>query len=78
MEDTMTDRYAHHDATREDLRIQAKWARRLAVVYAAALILLVAFVAASRMIAEPAPGLANAPTPHVAAGAITGSTRRAE
>jgi len=53
MEDTMTDRYAHHDATRDDLRIQAKWARRLAVVYAAALILLVAFVAASHMIADP-------------------------
>jgi len=74
----MTDRYPHHDATRDDLRIQAKWARRLAVVYAAALILLVAFVAASRMFAEPAPGLASAPVPHVTAGTITGSTRRAE
>ena len=74
----MTDRYPHHDATREDLRIQAKWARRLAVVYAAALILLVAFVAASHMLAEPAPGLASAPAPHVAAETVTGSTRRAE
>jgi hypothetical protein len=78
MEDTMTDSYPHHDATRDDLRIQATWARRLAVVYAAALILLVAFVAASHMLAEPAPGLANAPAPHVAAGTVTGSTRRAQ
>jgi hypothetical protein len=78
MEDTMTDRSPHHDATGEDLRIQAKWARRLAVVYAAALILLVAFVAASHMIAEPAPGLADGAAPHIAADAITGSTRRAE
>ena len=74
----MTDRYPHDDATLEDLRIQAKWARRLAVVYAAALILLVAFVAASHMIAEPAPGLANGAAPHIAAGAVTGSTRRTE
>jgi hypothetical protein len=73
----MTDRYPHHDATREDLRIQAKWARRLAVVYAAALILLVAFVAVSHMLAEPAPGFANDAAPHIA-GAVTESTRRAE
>jgi hypothetical protein len=80
MEDTMTDRYPHHDATREDVRIQATWARKLAMVYVAALLLLVAFVAGSRMLAEPqgSPDLASAPAPHVAGGAVTGSTRRAE
>ena len=80
MEDTMTDRYHDRDATREDLRIQATWARKLAIVYAAALLLLVAFVAGSRMFAEPkgSAGLASTPTPHVAAGAVTGSTRRTQ
>ena len=63
----MTDRFTTHDATREDLQIQTKWARRLAVVYGAALLLLVAFVAANRMLAESKaePGVASAPASYV-------------
>jgi hypothetical protein len=45
----MTGWFPQHDLGKEDLAVQAKWARRLAVVYASALLLLVAFVAASRM-----------------------------
>jgi hypothetical protein len=57
--------------SKEDLAIQAKWMRRLAVVYGAALLLLVAFLAANHMLADqkstadfasaPAPNLAHAP-----------------
>jgi hypothetical protein len=67
MEDIiMTGWFPQHDLGKEELAVQAKWARTLAVVYGAALLLLVAFVAASRMVAEPAPGLASATAPHVA------------
>ena len=63
----MTDHFPTHDTTREDLRIQTKWARRLAVVYGVALLLLVAFVAANRMVAESnaEPGVASAPASYV-------------
>jgi hypothetical protein len=71
----MTGWFPQHDLGNEDLAVQATWARRLAVVYGVALLLLVAFVAASRMFAEPAPGLASAPAPHVA-HAPSASTRR--
>ena len=40
--------------------------RRLAVVYGVALLLLVAFVAANRLLAVAAPGVAGAAAPHVA------------
>jgi hypothetical protein len=79
MEDTMTDRYPHDDATRDDLRIQARWARKLAVVYGVALLLLVAFIAANRMLVESkaAPGLAGSATPHIA-HAPAGRIQRAD
>jgi hypothetical protein len=70
----MTGWFPQHDLGNEDLAVQARWARRLAVVYGVALLLLVAFVAASRMFAEPAPGLASAPAPYVA-HAPSASTR---
>ena len=62
----MTGWFPQHDLGNDDLAVQAKWASRLAVVYAIALLLLVAFVAANRMLAEPAPGLASATAPHIA------------
>ena len=62
----MTGWFPQHGLSKEDLAVQAKWTRTLAVVYAAALLLLVAFVAASRMLAEPTPGLASATAPHIA------------
>jgi len=74
----MTDHFPPHDTTREDLLIQTKWARRLAVVYGAALLVLVAFVAASRMLAESkaAPGVASDPTPYVAERASATTPRQ--
>jgi hypothetical protein len=61
--------------SKEDLMTQTKWMRRLAVVYGAALLLLVAFIAANRMLAGPAPGLAREQAPHVARAAAA-STRQ--
>jgi hypothetical protein len=78
MEDTMPGWYPHHAPTREDLRIQGQWARRLSLVYGAVLLLLAAFLAASRMIAGPnaAPGVAGAAPPHVAERAPAAAQRR--
>jgi hypothetical protein len=78
MEDIMTDRFHPHETSREDLLIQSKWARTLAVVYGAALLLLVALVAATRMLAEPkaARGVAIAPAPQVAERAPATMPRR--
>ena len=72
----MTGWYPQHNLNKEDLAVQAKWMRRLAVVYGVALLLLVAFVAANRMLAAPTPGVANAGAPHVARAPV-GSTRQA-
>lgn len=51
---------------KEDLAVQTKWMRRLAVVYGAALLLLVAFIAVNRLLGGQAPGLASDQAPHVA------------
>lgn len=70
----MTGWFPQHDLSKEEQAVQARWMRRLAVVYGVALLLLVAFVAASRMLA-PTPGLASAAAPHVAHAPV-GSTRQ--
>jgi hypothetical protein len=72
----MTGWYPQHNLSKEEAAVQAKWMRRLAVVYGVALLLLVAFVAANRMLAAPSPGLASAAAPHVAR-ATEGNTRPA-
>jgi hypothetical protein len=56
------------DMSKEDLAIQTKWMRRLAVVYGAALLLFVAFIAANRMLADQksTADFASAPAPNVA------------
>lgn len=72
----MTDWYPQHNLSKEEKAVQTKWMRRLAVVYGVALLLLVAFVAANRMLAGPAPGVARAAAPHVA-HATEGSTGQA-
>ena len=71
----MTGWYPQHKLSKEDAAVQATWMRRLAVVYGVALLLLVAFVAANRMLAGPAPGVARSAAPHVA-HATEGSTRQ--
>ena len=71
----MTGWFPPHNLSKEEKAVQAKWMRRLAVVYGVVLLLLVAFVAASRML-TPAPGVASAAPPHVAR-ATEGSTRQA-
>jgi hypothetical protein len=74
----MIERFPLEDLTPDDRRMRAKWACRLAVAYGAALLLLVAFVAASRMIAGPtaAPATAGVPAPHVAERAPAATPRR--
>jgi hypothetical protein len=61
MEDTMIHRSLPYDPTPEDRLTHAKWARGFAIIYGSALLLLVAFLAAQRMFAEPTPttGVAN-------------------
>ena len=49
----MIDRHFLYDLTPEDRRIRAKWARGVAIVYGSALLLLVAAIAAQRMVAAP-------------------------
>lgn len=55
----MTGWYPQYPLSKEDAAIQAKWMRRLAVVYGAALLLLVAFIAANRMVGGSTPALAS-------------------
>ena len=64
----MTGWYPQHPASKEDLAIQTKWMRRLAVVYGIALLLLGAFVAANRMLGEPTLARAGDQAPHLAHG----------
>ena len=63
----MIDRFLDHDITLEDRATRARWARRLGVVYACGLLLLVAFVAAMRLAVEPhgASGVASASEIHI-------------
>ena len=62
----MTGWYPQHNLSKEERAVQAAWMRRLAVVYGVALFLLVAFVAANRLLAVAAPGVARAAAPQVA------------
>lgn len=66
MEGEMTGWDPQHHTSKEDQAIQTTWMRRLAVVYAVALLLLVAFVAVNRMFAEPTLGRAADQAPHLA------------
>ncbi|MBV8754762.1 MAG: hypothetical protein JO328_18040 [Hyphomicrobiales bacterium] len=68
--------YPQYNLSKEEKAVQATWLRRLAVVYGVALLLLVAFVAANRLLAVPAPGVARAAAPHVA-NATEGRTGQA-
>jgi len=52
-ESAMIDAAPLHEPTPEDRRVRDRWARRLAIAYGTALLLLVAFVAAHRMYAGP-------------------------
>ena len=61
----MIERFPLEDLTPDERRIRAKWACRLGIAYGAALLVLIAFAAASRMIAGPVSGVAGVPTPHV-------------
>jgi len=62
----MTGWYPQHNLSKEEAAVQAKWMRRLAVVYSAALLLLVAFVAANYLLAARWSGVARNQAPHVA------------
>jgi hypothetical protein len=75
MEDVMTDWYPQHNLSKEEAAVQARWMRRLAVVYGAVLLLLVAFVAANRMLGASGPGVASNQAPHVAHAPV-GSARQ--
>jgi hypothetical protein len=72
----MIERFPLEDLTPDDRRIRAKWACRLALGYGAALLALIAFAAASRMIAGPVSGIAGAPTPHVVERVATPTGRQ--
>jgi hypothetical protein len=64
----MIDRFIEGDPTPEDLATRAIWARRLGVVYACVLLLLLALVTAQRLAVESngASGVASASEVHVA------------
>jgi hypothetical protein len=49
----MIDRPLPYDLTPEDRRVRAKWARGVAIVYGAALLVLVAAIAVQRLVAPP-------------------------
>jgi hypothetical protein len=61
-------RHLPYDPTPEDRLTHAKWARTVGIVYGSVVLLLLGFIAAQRIFAEPhrATGVANAPASPVA------------
>ena len=72
----MIDCFPLESLTPDDRRIRAKWACRLAIAYGAALVVLLAFLAASRMIAGPASEIADVATPQVVERVPTSTARQ--
>jgi len=66
----MIDSAPLHEPTPEDRRVRYKWARRLAIAYGTALLLLVALVAAHRMYVGPG-SLAPSGNAQISAGHVT-------
>jgi hypothetical protein len=64
----MTLEHLPYDPTPEDRLTRAKWARSVSIVYGSVVLLLLGFIAAQRMFAEPhrATGIANAPASPIA------------